>query len=73
MAKNRVTYAIGTDDKTYIVMFPKCQKVSDFVELVKEKHENTDLCNVCLSDSQLDKYDLFDDWWYPGCVLRLMT
>jgi hypothetical protein len=61
--KLRVTYGVGDNDKTFLVMFSPGQTVGKFLELVKEKQHQDDLCAVYLDGALLDNGDMFDDWY----------
>jgi hypothetical protein len=71
IAKIRVTYAVGTAEKEYLIMFPKGRTVGDFLELITEKQKDSDLCVVFLDGAEIPNDDLFDDWFDPDAVFRV--
>jgi hypothetical protein len=41
------------------------------VELIKEKQQRPDLCELYFDDNQIDNEDLFDEWWDSDSVFQV--
>jgi hypothetical protein len=71
MSRNRVTYGVNDEAKAHLMMFPRDQKVSDFLEVVRQKQRAPDLCTVDVDGLLLDNDDQFDDWFVPDVIFRV--
>jgi hypothetical protein len=71
MAKNRVTYRINDEERTYLLIFEKGKHVGEFLEAVRQKQKSPDLDSVNLDGAKLDNDDDFDEWLSPGAVFQV--
>jgi hypothetical protein len=67
----RVAYTVGENSKSFLLMFGRCQKVGDFLRMVREKQRCDDLRVVYYEDVLLDNGDSFDDWYSPTAIFRV--
>jgi hypothetical protein len=63
-------YAIGDEEKTWLLSFPKGQTVGDFIELMNQKQRTTNFLTAILDGGLLDNGDLVGDWFRLGAVFR---
>ena len=73
MAKLSVLYTVENDDTPTKTVFARGQRVADFLDFVRERKSNEDLCAVWKEGVPLPLEDMFEDWYEKGAVFQVVS
>ena len=72
--KLRVKYTVENDpERRFMSMFDRGRTVADFLDFVKEKQKNDDLCQVWRAGVSMPLEDIFDIWHGPEFIFQVTS